>query len=1290
MKRTLFFMALLFIVLLCRTPPAEATMTYGVSYYDTNRGYIGSGGYNDPIRRFINEVETTLDGTSGMTVLFLTPGTAPSGEEGMIYYDSSSHGLLVHTGSGFVTIDTAGASSLDTAYNTGSTIDVDGDAVTLTVSSGDNNRVLDLVQNDSASNPETIRITNAGSGDTLQFVSTGGKDVDGTSSSWSVTHAGVGTFLGVDIGGSDIVLENDEIIHNTADTEIGFKATEDIVIDLDVGTNIVGWKSNTGVTTWDYGALTSIIGMTTITGDPADFTISSTGDATGEDVIISQAGTGDNQVIIQSAGTAANAIAITASVAGIDIDAIDDLYITNTASTSGDDFVIQQVGAHDASLLVTSAGTGGDAISLTTSAATGDIVINSGDMINIDAADDILIDLAGATGEDILVTNTGGSITLSASEAVADAVVLYASNAAGGIDVDAGTGGIDVLTTGVFSIDGAAASNVSVASGATDENLTLSVTGATASSLILSSAGTGDDAVDLNATAGGLDVDTVKAIHLTSVENSADSVKLQSTLGGIDILADASGGEAIDISNTGGPINIISTEEGDATIHIETTTATGQLQITVDDTTTDALEIDVLGGIEIDAAEDIAILLTAGTTGEDLTIKTTGAVDNHIVVESAGTSADALTLQASNAAGGIWIDAGTTGLDLDCVAGDISISNTGAKDIDIDATAGQVFITGTQSVADAVRIIADGANGEISLSAKVGGIDIDAASGPIVITAAGASGDIIDITNTTGTGASATTQTDAAIQIEATAGGISLESGLAAVDAIRLETDGASATIIAQSITSTAASATTEQDASIQLYSEAGGIGITSDLAAADAVRIEAQGADGLITVQNILGTTASAATEFDASIQLYSQVGGVGLHSKLNGADAIRIEEGGGTGGTINIHANTGTAVADGAASVNLLSDVGGISLKATALASADAIWIQSGAGGVNLDAAATYDVDIDGGQILLTASHSVADAILLHADAGAAQEINLLNDEGTNAGAIDLTATLGGIAMACKDDFIVTLTTTATDDDMTFQTTGSDDTHIEILADGTSENAITITASAGNVDIQGDGASGEDMDLVSTNSAMNLSSGEASADAISLTTGNGAGGITINTGSAGVTFSDDPISDVGDLECDDVIADANANTIISAVKMLVVSISVDESPATDFGFDDTQANKVEQGVRVGVLPANCMVNSVFVKCVETLTGGGIMGLEIGTATGGNQILTTVACDTANDVMSTAAGETPEVAAGTAAIDVFVSGTPGTNDWDEITAGSWDICIVYTDFAAALTQTGT
>ena len=86
-------------------------------------------------------------------------------------------------------------------------------------------------------------------------------------------------------------------------------------------------------------------------------------------------------MIFTSEGTGADAIKVNTSAGGIDIDAAPlaayggnpSLAITNTATASGQDLTIEQAGAFDGSLLLSSTGTGTDAIGLNASA--GDINI---------------------------------------------------------------------------------------------------------------------------------------------------------------------------------------------------------------------------------------------------------------------------------------------------------------------------------------------------------------------------------------------------------------------------------------------------------------------------------------------------------------------------------------------------------------------------------------------------------------------------------------------------------------------------------------------------------------------------------------------------------------------------------------------------------------------------------------------------------------------------------------------------------------------------------------------------
>jgi hypothetical protein len=164
MKRLLLFLAVL--ALFCSS--AEAAMTYGVSYYLQRRGAIGSGTSGDPLRLFMNEVETTLDGSAGVASWIFTPGTAPTATEGTVYYDAAGDVLKLRNASAWVNIDVSGGVSLDGAYDNGNAITVDGNPVALTVGSSDNNSALTIDHGENTNNNDAFTIAHSGSGDAIQ------------------------------------------------------------------------------------------------------------------------------------------------------------------------------------------------------------------------------------------------------------------------------------------------------------------------------------------------------------------------------------------------------------------------------------------------------------------------------------------------------------------------------------------------------------------------------------------------------------------------------------------------------------------------------------------------------------------------------------------------------------------------------------------------------------------------------------------------------------------------------------------------------------------------------------------------------------------------------------------------------------------------------------------------------------------------------------------------------------------------------------------------------------------
>ncbi len=380
--------------------------------------------------------------------------------------------------------------------------------------------------------------------------------------------------------------------------------------------------------------------------------------------------------------------------------------------------VIQTDGSGNLSFTNQNAAATVNAHNITAGSGAADVTIDgNGRPVKVTTAGDIGIDSTGGT----LTLDGNTKVDIKSANNTADAIKIQSTNAAGGIDVDAGTNGITVDTTGPFSIDSAGgASNIShrataggdftvtmdagvdaslilssagtaadalqisasaggitmsaagdtgsivmtsteasswtTTSNATDENLTIELAGATASSLILNSAGTGANAIDINTTAGGIDIDsaglfTVDATGLVSIVSSA---------------------------TTG---NSIITHAGGATSDLQLTCTNGSVLIESGESITDAIEITASGtngGIEI----------TAGTNGIDFTTTntTTNAFDftaNNV------TSANIINISSTGLTQGkvlnMAVNSLTTGIACDIQSSSTGITGTGRL-LNIDHT----------------------------------------------------------------------------------------------------------------------------------------------------------------------------------------------------------------------------------------------------------------------------------------------------------------------------------------------------------------------------------------------------------------------------------------------------------------------------------------------------------------------------------------------------------------------------------------------------------------------------
>ena len=215
-----------FLVQLC--PAAFTTSIDTPSTYKNAYRWTGQPGA-DKILLWAQEVEDSLDGTMALTQSVYTATDSPTGTTaGTLYYDLSLGKFVYRNGSGaWVTIE-AGAvgNSLDGAYDAGKTITADDGTVAITATAGAANVVLALTQSATGATVGQT-ITSAGTGALLSLDSNGtGADILGSDSTWTVTKAGAGTFVGL--------TTTSDLLFNGAAYDVAFDASRNaLVIESD-------------------------------------------------------------------------------------------------------------------------------------------------------------------------------------------------------------------------------------------------------------------------------------------------------------------------------------------------------------------------------------------------------------------------------------------------------------------------------------------------------------------------------------------------------------------------------------------------------------------------------------------------------------------------------------------------------------------------------------------------------------------------------------------------------------------------------------------------------------------------------------------------------------------------------------------------------------------------------------------------------------------------------------------------------------------------------------------------
>lgn len=366
--------------------------------------------------------------------------------------------------------------------------------------------------------------------------------------------------------------------------------------------------------------------------------------------------------------------------------------------------------------------TGATGITLTSTA--NNVTVNANANFDVNADSAILLDAQAASnftvsgGSNLTLDSTGGRTIVTGGGAVTNAVTIQADNAAGGIDIDAGTAGIDILATdGPFSIDGQnVASNISLATNANAQDFTISLTGVSDSSIVVNSSGTGADAIKITSSSatGGLDVDAGTsgiAIDTTGgMSLDAQGTTNLTTTGAFDLT----------VSSTAGSTIISGGEAAADAVRIVSSNAAGGIDI---DSGTGGVAIDSTAGFSIDSVAASNITLT-GT--DDLTINNTGG---SLVLRSTEAAVDAVRIHANDAAGGVDIDSGTGGITIDS-QGVVSIDAVGAASNFTLASTGAaqdltIAVTGATDSSVIINSSGTSSTDAIKLNASAGGIDID-------------------------------------------------------------------------------------------------------------------------------------------------------------------------------------------------------------------------------------------------------------------------------------------------------------------------------------------------------------------------------------------------------------------------------------------------------------------------------------------------------------------------------------------------------------------------------------
>ena len=257
--------------------------------------------------------------------------------------------------------------------------------------------------------------------------------------------------------------------------------------------------------------------------------------------------------------------------------------------------------------------------------------------------------------------------------------------------------------------------------------------------------------------------------------------------------------------------------------------------------------------------------------------------------------------------------------------------------------------------------------------------------------------------------------------------------------------------------------------------------------------------------------------------------------------------------------------------------------------------------------------DTIVTTGQLLVTAKDNVADAILLKADNGANQTINIKNQTGTSAGSIQLTSDVGGVQITAADEKDVVMSNSSADVfvKVSPSATFANETISVVNTNGSGDESILLNSVAGGAKFKV--ANGKN--LVLGNSTENLyvkvsPHSTVASEKLSIvnTYGTAEDAISLNSiaGGAKVLVADSKNLVLGN-SGEDVYFKVSPSATAANEKISVVN-------SNGTATDSILINSVSGGL---TMTSSGAVNLASVSSTLTMTSGGTVNLATNNNTG-------------------------------------------------------------------------